>query len=172
MAKKKKHEKEQNLERWLISYADLISLLMFFFFVMFSASQIQKEKLLAISESLRRALTNEAVMGSAVGANILSQPTTSSKTTAVAEALKEEIRAFGIDKGVSFSTDERGVIITILDSIFFDAGGFDMKARVRPLLKKIGYFIKETNTKAVVEGHTDNTEIKSLRFILIGSYLH
>jgi len=158
MARKKMETEPENTERWLVTYADLISLLMIFFVVMFASSEVQKEKLLAISESLRRALRNDAVMAAAVGANLLSTPM-AQRTTAVSEAIKEEAKAFGIDKGISFSTDERGVIITIAESIFFDAGEFEIKPRVRLLLKKIGDFLRETNIKAVVEGHTDNSEI-------------
>src|SRR6266487_3075236 len=56
MAIKKKHPAHENHERWLVSYADFITLLFAFFVVMFSSSQADKTKAKAISESVRQAL--------------------------------------------------------------------------------------------------------------------
>ncbi|PIQ26754.1 chemotaxis protein MotB [bacterium (Candidatus Blackallbacteria) CG17_big_fil_post_rev_8_21_14_2_50_48_46] len=158
MARRKKEEAPVNTERWLTTYADLISLLMIFFVVMFASSEVSKDKLLAISESLRRALNKESVQASAVGISILSSPTRS-VITAASEAIEEAAKAFGIDKSVSFSTDERGTIISIVDSVFFDPGETVIKPRVVRLLKEVAQFCKDTDAQVIVEGHTDDQQI-------------
>src|SRR5450432_601470 len=60
MARKKKHPEHVNHERWLISYADFITLLFAFFVVMFAVSQVDSKKLGRFSESFERALESNA----------------------------------------------------------------------------------------------------------------
>src|SRR5579864_2527647 len=56
MARKKKPPAHENHERWLVSYADFITLLFAFFVVMFASTQADKSKTKAVSESVREAL--------------------------------------------------------------------------------------------------------------------
>ncbi|HYA17024.1 MAG TPA: flagellar motor protein MotB, partial [Bryobacteraceae bacterium] len=60
MARRKKHPEHENHERWLISYADFITLLFAFFVVMFASSQADKKKVQQISESVKTALEKGA----------------------------------------------------------------------------------------------------------------
>ena len=53
MARKQKHEDHENLERWLVSYADFITLLFAFFVVLYALSVVNSSKYKALSESLR-----------------------------------------------------------------------------------------------------------------------
>lgn len=160
MARKKVEIQSENTERWLTTYADLISLLMIFFVVMFASSEVSKDKLLAISESLRRALNKESVAASSVGVAILNDPSRS-VTTSASEAIREAARAFGIDKSVSFSTDERGTIISIVDSVFFDPGATVIKPRIVSLLREVAQFCRDANAQVVIEGHTDDQQIRT-----------
>jgi chemotaxis protein MotB len=59
MARKKKHEEHENLERWLISYADFITLLFAFFVVMYSVSAVNEGKFRVLSESLMSAFRSQ-----------------------------------------------------------------------------------------------------------------
>ena len=61
MARKKKHEEHENHERWLVSYADFITLLFAFFVVMFASSQTDKAKAQAVSDSVKSALEKGGV---------------------------------------------------------------------------------------------------------------
>jgi chemotaxis protein MotB len=69
MARKKKHPEHENHERWLVSYADFITLLFAFFVVMFASSQADKGKAQQVSESVKKALEGEKM--SAVVAAVL-----------------------------------------------------------------------------------------------------
>ena len=57
---RKKRESHENHERWLVSYADFITLLFAFFVVMFASSQTDKAKAQAISDSVQKALKGES----------------------------------------------------------------------------------------------------------------
>lgn len=146
--------------RWIVTYADMISLLMVLFLLLFSASQVQKEKLLAISEAMRRALHKDASTGASVGSALLSTPGQRS-VTSVSEALEEAIRAMGLDRSVSISTDERGTTLAVVDSIFFKPGSADLNVSSLRLLKEVAQFCKETKADLRVEGHTDNQPIEN-----------
>src|ERR1700691_5828110 len=61
MARKKKIPERENHERWLVSYADFITLLFAFFVVMFATSQTDKGKAQQVSDSVKRALEGEKI---------------------------------------------------------------------------------------------------------------
>lgn len=143
--------------RWFISYADMITNLMIFFLVLYAMSNVEMDKLLALSDSLKKAFHKTAVESTQVGAALLSDPRRSTKTTAVSEAIEEAIRALGLEAGVTVSADERGTIISLVDSYFFDPGSNVINAKIKPTLKEVAEFIIETNANVQVEGHTDDT---------------
>lgn len=143
--------------RWLISYADLITNLMIFFLVLYAMSNVEQDKLLTLSDSLKKAFYKTAVESSQVGSALLSDPRRSTKTTAVSEAIEEAIRALGLEAGVTVSADERGTIISLVDSYFFQPGSTVINDRVKATLKEVSSFIIETNATAQIEGHTDNS---------------
>ncbi len=59
MARKKKHEEHENLERWLVSYADFITLLFAFFVVMYSISSVNEGKYRVLSDSITKAFSGQ-----------------------------------------------------------------------------------------------------------------
>ena len=61
MARKKPHAEHENHERWLVSYADFITLMFAFFVVMFASSQTDKAKAQQVSESVKKALEDGGV---------------------------------------------------------------------------------------------------------------
>src|SRR5712692_190776 len=61
MARKKKHPEHENHERWLVSYADFITLLFAFFVVMFASSQTDKGRAQQVSDSVKKALEGQHV---------------------------------------------------------------------------------------------------------------
>src|SRR6266436_3035659 len=68
MVRKKRHPERENHERWLVSYADFITLLFAFFVVMFAASQVDKGKAQQISDSVKKALEGDKAAASLLAA--------------------------------------------------------------------------------------------------------
>src|SRR5688500_8584430 len=118
---------------WALTFGDLVTNLMLFFIVLYAMSTIQVDKLLALSDSLKKSLNKTAVESSQVGAALLSDPRRATKTTAVSEAIEEAVKALGLEKGVTVSEDERGTIISLVDSYFFDPGQTVINPRIRPI---------------------------------------
>jgi Flagellar motor protein len=67
MAKKQKHPEHENLERWLISYADFITLLFATFVVLYALSQVDIKDFKALEDSIRQAFSAPSVMQGAEG---------------------------------------------------------------------------------------------------------
>jgi chemotaxis protein MotB len=168
--RRKKHEDEhENLERWLITYADLITLLLAFFIMMYTFSKQDAQKYQEVSERLRVIFTG--------GTGILK--TGSSGTSAInplgktgsdgemKKQLENEVKAMTEitgDNKISVFKDERGLVVRIMDTALFDEGRAELKEKAKTALKKIVPTLKSGNNQIRVEGHTDNRPINTSEF--------
>lgn len=92
MARRQKHEEHENLERWLVSYADFITLLFAFFVVMYSVSQVNEGKYRVLSDSLVNAFKNAPTATTPVAPTMrIDASTKGPPSTAQVLALKETI---------------------------------------------------------------------------------
>lgn len=191
MGKKKKHEEHENLERWLVSYADFMTLLFATFVVLYALAQLDLAKAKVAEDSIRKAFSpanilqgdngimdkaGESILetGSAPTDNInLITPMMEAEEAKQEDALfkdainqiKEMTKEGSID-GINTKIHERGLEITLVDSLFFTSGSADIKTSAYSSLNKIGRIIKRDfyDHPIRVEGHTDNLPIKSYQF--------
>ena len=189
MARKKKHQGHANHERWLVSYADFITLLFAFFVVMFASSQTDKAKARAISESVSQALDKggvqamvHEVLGGTVDekgqGNALmkgpggSQPKNEPnppppenkellpKLTYLTEALKAEIKAGKLE----IKQEERGLVISLKQAAFFPSGDDTVDPKSYEAIDKIAGIFRNSPNPIRLEGHTDSRPIHTDRF--------
>lgn len=177
MAKKAHHEEHENHERWLVSYADFITLLFAFFVVMYSISMINEGKFKVFSEALKRALApvvnapasnRRFDLGDSAASLI---PAISAKMQFLQQvhAVVNKVAMGEQFKGkITVTTVERGVLITVADSVLFESGRADLRPEALPLLEALAAVVTKTDHGMVkeirVEGHTDNVPIRTLRF--------
>ena len=185
MARKKKHEEHVNLERYLISYADFITLLFATFVVLYALSQLDLAKFKLLKSSLEQAFSSQSVIqGSnsildSQGSSILSGqydqlnvvPPIVEQTEAEYEEKDFKDTSDSIGKmvkskdisGIDVQMTDRGLEINLLDSCFFDSGSAQIKKTAYPILKQIGQMLKSkyADHALKVEGHTDNQPMKS-----------
>lgn len=191
MAIEKKHEQEhENEERWLLTYADLITLLMVFFVVMYAMSKSDVAKFQQMAETMAAAFSNP--MGSKTGFQArlpkvqaaradLAQ---SSKGTdprkrsggavhhsAAIEKLKQKFEEMikraqttGTSVSVAMNKDETALVVRLSDSLLFEPGSADLSPGARPLMDKVAELLKTTESQIRVEGHTDNIPINNVRY--------
>lgn len=155
-------------ERWLVTYADLITLLMVFFLVMYAlAPKGVNENFEKLKSSLSTSLkkTTNPKIGekdayTAVGVK------EDKKLKATSDEVVESI-VTNDPKGnsdVKVHVDERGLIVSLIDTSFFDPGKAVLKPSAVKLLKGMApSFLKQTN-EVRVEGHTDNVPMHSAQF--------
>ncbi len=188
MARRKRAPTPENHERWLISYADFITLLFAFFVVMFAASQADKGRAQMVSESVKRALEGEklssmiaAVLGGSAdnagkGNAMMRGPGGAQKATAekkdpkVAELvpsmkiLTEELKA-DIDAGrIQVNMEPRGLVISFKQAALFPSGEDEVSPAAFSGLQKVAAAIHKLPNPVRLEGHTDSVPISTARF--------
>ncbi|MFO0697996.1 MAG: flagellar motor protein MotB [Nitrospira sp.] len=172
---KHKHEEHENHERWLVSYADFITLLFAFFVVMYSVSSVNVGKYRTVSESIKAAL-NPVVAPPSSPAVITLNNSKSALTAPDAPGSKEvAIRKLrNLVKGIKAAPQmalvrvterENGdIVITIPDQLLFNSGEAAIRSEALPFLEGLSAAIVELNRHTRVEGHTDNVPIRTALF--------
>lgn len=173
--KKKKPEGHMNHERWLLSYSDFMTLLMILFVVMFAMSSVDQTKYKQLTESMRVAMGGgKTIIGNESAVSIKdksSQVNTEIKAEdeeSKLEQLKSQVDKYleqnGMKGSVSTQIDERGLVVSINDTLFFDSGRAEMKTEPQKKLIEIGKMVNQLDNYIRVEGHTDNVPISNGQF--------
>ena len=168
--RRRHHFEHENHERWLISYADFITLLFAFFVVLFAASQADKGKAQRVAEAVRRAL-EQGYMGARFSPSPVAQPSqaasppgnlaelTPSWKTLTAD-LQEDIKAGRL----RVSLEQRGLVISVKEATIFNSGDDVVRVEAYNILEKIAVTIKRIPNPVRLEGHTDSIPISTPRF--------
>jgi chemotaxis protein MotB len=188
MARKKKPREHASHERWLVSYADFITLLFAFFVVMFASSQTDKAKAQQVSDSVTEAFEGKkmpalmaAVFGGAPddrgkgnammrgpgGAHKAPEEKKEQKMVellpslqVLSEALKSEIEAGRIQ----ISMEPRGLVISFKQAALFPSGEDVISPAAYPSLAKVAQAVGKIPNPVRLEGHTDSRPISTARF--------
>ena len=190
MARRKREEEHDNHERWLVSYADFITLLFAFFVVMYALSTVNEGKYRILSDSMVAAFRNIHVNTPAPVAVVLppplpalqrpavqlqSRPAETGKQDVVRQKQRDAMRSVAkdilevmaplIEQGkVRVIETSRGVTIEINDSVLFAPGQAQLQPTVSRALRAIGEVLAPTDFPVTIEGHTDNVPIRTSQF--------
>lgn len=185
MARRRRHEEEhENHERWLVSYADFITLLFAFFVVMYAISQINEGKYRVLSSSIIEAFRsgNLAIQATppSGGANTMIEipdnkpiaravknPAQIQTNQKLRDAGEEIARALGpmIESGqVKVRIDEGGIYIEIKDTALFPVGQAAPSAASVSRLGEVAHILSGLDNAIRVEGFTDNMPIRNAFF--------
>jgi chemotaxis protein MotB len=187
--RKRKVLAHENHERWLISYADFITLLFAFFVVMFASSQADKSKVKQISEAVTKALDTGGVKGvvaELMGADermkriaarkeaavaslrpMPSQPEGSGKAADLLPSLEylNAVLKREIEKGeMQITLEPRGLVVSLRQAAFFPSGEDKIDPATYPSLEKVATAIGQLPNPVRLEGHTDAVPISTARF--------
>ncbi len=181
-ARRRKHEEHENHERWLVSYADFITLLFAFFAVLYATSQQDVKKEQEFEQSVRKQFSGLFGSGAPDGdfhtensATSLIQPplpTFPPPGSGTQEVQQHVQRKLGkelseeeyADVVESIRPDAYGVRIQLDSAALFSSASADLKEQAVNALEKIASLLKDSNRKIVIEGHTDNEPIHNSRF--------
>lgn len=179
MKRRKNEDEHENLERWLITYADLITLLLAFFIMMYTFSKQDAQRYQEVTEYLRAIFKGgSGAMGPPGGGAAASNSMINAlpKHGGGAEIQREEVRK-QLEKEVKALTentehknkisvfqDERGIVIRIMDRAFFEGGKAELKDSAKRALQKIAPIIKNADSQIRIEGHTDDVPINTHEF--------
>lgn len=170
--RRQSHHENEGSERWLISYADFITLLFAFFVVLYATSRGDAEKQKKFEESINKYLSK---MGSTSGAGDRAQGVVMREASPEEElresrALEERMMRYIEEKlsseerkklVQSITFEKRGVRLNLSAEAIFDSGKANLRPEILKSLDKLGLFIKKESGDIVIEGHTDNAPIES-----------
>jgi chemotaxis protein MotB len=159
--------------RWLLTYADMITLLMAFFIMMYSMSVLNLQKVREVAFSIRSGFGGPLEGGSygrvPEGKPTIREPILSTVPTGrlpdVTEELERYIKKRRLQKQVHTRVEERGLVVSLVsDYVLFDIGSADIRPSARPLLDTIAKIIEELPNAITVKGHTCSLPIRTVRF--------
>jgi len=186
MARRKKVEEHENHERWLVSYADFITLLFAFFVVMYAISQVNEGKYRVLSDTLSSAFRN--IPGSSSGAMVAVNPNEAfpvqiaprrpvvnpkqeetrrqnrDKMRNIAQELRSALAPLEKEGQVRITETANGVTIEIAASVLFAPGDARLDVGAVRALVSVAQILAPTEFPIVVEGHTDNVPINTPQF--------
>jgi chemotaxis protein MotB len=185
--RRKKHSGHANHERWLVSYADFITLLFAFFVMMYANSQTDQARAQKIAEAFQQALSNDRLaqalsklMGNppkpgkpqpvSVQATQSSRPLPAPEgedTVQLLPSLKQlnETLRKEIDAGLlEVRMERRGLVISLREASFFPPGDDRLNLTTLPTLEVIAREIGKHENPLRLEGHTDSIPIQTARF--------
>lgn len=158
-------EKKVNNERWLLTYSDMITLLMIFFIVLYTISTVNSEKFQQIAASLGKTFEGtNYVIGQYSGNSVLNGIKPGNNNSTIESKLDQLIKQNNLQNMVSYKADERGLVISLNDTLLFDTGSADIKPDQKITLMKIGNILKAIPNYIRVEGYTDDVPINNNQF--------
>lgn len=172
---KKKHEEHENHERWLVSYADFITLLFAFFVVMYSISSVNEGKFRTVSDSIKAALNPivspaSTLVPFTIGQNraLTIKPSLEGAKEPAMRRLRQIMRSLKDvmpAEVVHLQEIPNGdLVLTLPDTVLFRSGESALRPEARPFLQAIGEVLIELDRHVRVEGHTDNVPSTTVQF--------
>jgi chemotaxis protein MotB len=174
----RRRQRAPSHERWLVSYADFITLLFAFFVVMYSAAQTDRKKVAQLAAAIRIAFQQYGALPSAsviqsqaqLAASPLPQPPIISNPADdrdLADLRKEleQSLADEISRGeVALRSSPEGLVISLREIGFFDSGSAGIKAASQPAFARMASLLRGRNRPIRIEGYTDNVPIHNSQF--------
>jgi len=166
MPRRRRHPEHSNHERWLISYADFITLLFAFFVVMFASSETNKAKARKVSESVEKAFGKSVVSKKEEqSSKTAPEPENSFRDLTPSLHLLEQQLAGELKAGkMHLSLEARGLVITLGEAAFFSAGDDSIQPNALPSLAKVASALQALPNPIRLEGHSDAVPIHTPRF--------
>ncbi|MEX2446396.1 MAG: flagellar motor protein MotB [Dehalococcoidia bacterium] len=173
MSRRAKHVPSHADERWVISYADLVTLLFGFFILLYATANADVAKFDALSRSLAQAFNvpvNEGAGGGEIldgGSGIVPGGAVndiSSDLEAIRQVVRQESERAGVPGQIVVSHEEDRIVIRLADNLLFASASADVRAGARPLLDIVGAALDETVNEVRVEGHTDTVPLATDRY--------
>jgi chemotaxis protein MotB len=186
--KRKRTAHTENHERWLVSYADFITLLFAFFVVMFATAQKDKTKAKMVAESVREALQHGQLSTTITGIinhrkappdgkgdsrqnpeapspeRPSDKPLTKEDLDKVLAELQEALKKEVQSGKVTLQLDQRGLIVSMREVAFFASGDDAVNPSSVPTIERIAVVVAKTPNPIRLEGYTDSVPIHNSRF--------
>jgi len=172
MARKKRAEEHENHERWLVSYADFITLLFAFFVSMYAISSVNEGKFRIMSEALAIAFNPSLYTSTRMqeGPRFVREQKShmahefKDMNTNNFQKLQTALKKLEAEKKLTLLMDDQKITIRISESTLFGPGSDDLVPEAIPVLNEVANVLKDIPNNIRIEGHTDNIPINTEKF--------
>ncbi|WP_041523316.1 flagellar motor protein MotD [Gilvimarinus agarilyticus] len=171
MPRRRNRELSVNHERWLVSYADFITLLFAFFVVMYSISQVNESKYRVLSSTLTDAFDSRPrAQGTGKGQvpPLPIPPPVASPDKGnlpeLEQAFKNEFSGLIDEQFMQVSSNEMWLQVELRDSILFSSGSAEVSETAGEIFSRVAKIIAKVNNPVQIEGFTDNVPIQTGRY--------
>jgi chemotaxis protein MotB len=151
---------------WLVTYGDIMSLLLTFFVLLISYSTIREEAFRRALSSFQEAIgvlpEERSVIRFEDVPAVRSNPNIAPRE--IMRRLQKSMNAAGLGTGINITEEAQGIRVTIESPVLFDSGKADLRAEALSFLDEIAKILAENPHDVVVEGHTDNLPIRTEQF--------
>lgn len=164
--RRKNEEEKGDPGRWMITYADLITVLLIFFVVMYSMSMVDAKKFEQVAASLMSVLSGRS-------SELLDYPGPSvieglAEEQQQMEQIREQLQKYvdenNLGANIQLYQQERGLVISLSDTVLFDSGRAELTPQAQEIMLKVSLSLKGIRNYIRVEGHTDNVPINTSQF--------
>ncbi|MGM8365860.1 flagellar motor protein MotS [Virgibacillus sp. W0181] len=178
--------KKNGAPKWMVTYSDMVTLILVFFILLFSFSQIDLVKFEAVSESFRNRMIfdfypspvpmenpteNTSHEEAGKNSNEFDVPAQEADVMDEEDSLNNlmnNVEKFlnenGLNDVVSADRTERGIVLVLQERILFDSGEAQILQSGKPFLNEMGALLTKIPNHVKVEGHTDNRPISNYRY--------
>ncbi|WP_053218882.1 flagellar motor protein MotS [Virgibacillus senegalensis] len=188
MKPRRRKRKVKGSPKWMVTYADMVTLILVFFILLFSMSQIDLVKFEALAESLRSNTifdyssspmpmedpaenTDTKQSGKQMNTsdqNEKEQSDSESEPADKTDDLMNQVTAFLDDNDlynvITANQTDEGVVLILQEKVLFESGEAEIIDDGEALLDKVNRLLRNISNNVRIEGHTDNRPISNYRF--------
>lgn len=157
------------MERWLLTYADMITLLVVFFIILYAQSEVNQTKFSQLALSLRRAFNNNVMVGQDASGAIVGQggavgEIQISDVQYIQDQMGKDLEQKGLADVVSIGSRQDGLVIRISGELLFSSGDARLDPRGAEVLALIAARLRPMPNSIRVNGYTDDLPIRSAKY--------
>ncbi|MFS0903624.1 flagellar motor protein MotS [Priestia aryabhattai] len=141
--------------KWMVTFADLVTLILVFFILLFSMSSVDNQKFQTVVNSLTR---SDSL------ASVENKSQQSQKLDNILAKVQDYLQENKLQHVITAKRDERGVVLILQEQVLFETGQADILKRGTPFLDELGRLFSTIPNDIKVEGHTDNRPIHTYRY--------
>ncbi len=166
MKKHSHREEPENHERWLLTYADLITLLLGLFVILYAMSKIDATRYAEMVSALSGVFGGTRLGSSQATSVVVDLPSALLKAERdnIAEELRNVLHRSLSDSLVLLTSDERGITVHLLEELLFASGSAELKRNSLKTLDTLASVLRSFPNPLRIEGHTDNVPIHTALF--------
>ncbi|OCA92224.1 flagellar motor protein MotS [Pseudobacillus wudalianchiensis] len=163
----RKPPEQKGAPKWMVTFSDLVTLVLVFFILLFSMSQIDMIKFKSIAQSFNEQAifqTNDSIVPGEYPSEEMNKKEADLNEQSLdklAREVKKYLKENGLEDTAAAIRNEQGVVLVLQEQVVFGTGDAVILQEAYPFLEKTGKLLKNIPNLVKVEGHTDNRPIKN-----------